>query len=105
MGRGGGDTHVMHGCTRMIIDPPRIRTMPGRGRLGFHRRSRHRVHQVRSAIWLSASLTKGKLHPTNSLSLEYTAERGYRRAAMGNVSYLLYKNCVGGGVVILLTVV
>ena len=34
--RGGGCTHIMHGCNRMTIDP-RIPTMPGRSTSGFPR--------------------------------------------------------------------
>ena len=38
---GGGCTHVMHGRSRMIIDP-RIPTLPGRSTSGFHQPGRHR---------------------------------------------------------------
>ena len=63
-GRGGGRrTHVMHGRSRMAIDP-RIRTMPGRSTSSFHRPSRHCLHQSRSAVRCSASRMKGELHST-----------------------------------------
>ena len=38
---GGGVLTVMHGRSRMTIDP-RIPTMPGRSTSGFHRTGRHR---------------------------------------------------------------
>ena len=34
-GRGGGGTHVMHGRSRMTIDPPRIPTYFGTDHVGF----------------------------------------------------------------------
>ena len=58
-------THVMHGPSRMTIDP-RIPTMPGRSTSGFHRPGRHCLHQARSAVRCSASRMKGELHPTKS---------------------------------------
>ena len=48
-GRGGGCTSVMHGRSRMTVDP-RIRTMPGRSTSGFHRPDRHCLHRARSAV-------------------------------------------------------
>ena len=59
----GGCTHVMHGRSRMTIDPS-MRTMPGRSTSGFQRRGRHYLHQPRSALRCSASRMKGELHPT-----------------------------------------
>ena len=49
MGVCEGNTHVMHGRSRMAVDP-RIATMPGRSTSGFHRPGRHCMHQVRSAV-------------------------------------------------------
>ena len=43
-GRRGGVTHVMHGRSRMTIDPC-IPTMPGRSTSIFHRPGRHCFHQ------------------------------------------------------------
>ena len=42
-GRGGGHTHVIHGRSRMTIDP-RIPTMPGRNTSGFPSPERHCMH-------------------------------------------------------------
>ena len=53
----------MHGRSRMTIDP-RIPTMPGRSTSGFHRLSRHCLHQPRSAIRYSASRMKSEQHPS-----------------------------------------
>ena len=38
--KGGKGNHVMHGRSRMTIDP-RIPAMPGRRSSGFHRPGRH----------------------------------------------------------------
>ena len=38
----GGCTHIMHGDSRMTIDP-RILTMPGRSTSGYHRPGRHLI--------------------------------------------------------------
>ena len=62
LGSGGGDTHGMHGRSRITIDP-RTPTMPGRGAgRVFHRPGRHCSHQARSAVRCSASRMKGELH-------------------------------------------
>ena len=43
---GDGRTHVMHGRSRMIMNP-RIPTMPGRSSSGFHRPGvKHCLHQA-----------------------------------------------------------
>ena len=63
---GGGSTRVMHGRSRMTIDP-RISTMPGRTTSSFHRPGRHRLHQGRSAVRYWASHMTGELHPTKNL--------------------------------------
>ena len=60
---GGGCTQVVHGRSRMTVDP-RIPTMPGRSTLGFHQTGRHCLHQARSAVRCSASRMKGELHPS-----------------------------------------
>ena len=52
-----GCTHVMHGRSRMTIDP-RIPTMPGRSTSGFHRPGRHCLHQARNAVRCWASRMK-----------------------------------------------
>ena len=49
----------------MTIDP-RIPTLPGRSKSGFHRRGRHCKHHARSAVRCSASCMKGELHPTEN---------------------------------------
>ena len=46
---GGGCTHVVHGLSRMTIDP-RAPTMPGRNTSWFYRQSSHCMHQARSAV-------------------------------------------------------
>ena len=46
----------MHSRSLKTIDP-RIPTMPGRSTSGFHRPGRFRVHQARSAVRLSASVS------------------------------------------------
>ena len=61
----GGELIIMHGRSRMNIDP-RIPTMPGRSTSGFHRPGGHRLHQSRSAVRCSASRMKGELHPTKN---------------------------------------
>ena len=48
----------MRGRSRKTIGP-RILTMPERSVSGFHRPSRHRVHQVRCTVRCSASRMKG----------------------------------------------
>ena len=63
--RGGGCTHVMHGCSRMTIDP-RSPTMPGRSTSSFHPPGRHCLHQARSAVRCWASHVKGELRPTKN---------------------------------------
>ena len=52
--------HVMHGRSRMIIDP-RIPTIPGRGTSGFYRPGRHRVNQARSTVRCLVSHLQGEL--------------------------------------------
>ena len=37
----GGELTIMHGRSRMTMDPPRIPTMLGRRTSGFHRPGRH----------------------------------------------------------------
>ena len=59
---GGDILIVMHGRSRMTIDPS-IPTMPGRSMSGFHRSCRHGRYQVRSAARCSASRMKGEPHP------------------------------------------
>ena len=46
-GKGGGGTQIMHGRSRMTIDP-RIPAMPGRSTSGFHQPGRHCLHQAQS---------------------------------------------------------
>ena len=58
---GGGGTHVMHGRSRMTIDPRIL--MPGQITLGFHRPGTHCLHQARSTVSCWASHIKGELHP------------------------------------------
>ena len=64
-GGGGGGAKLVHGRSRMAIDP-RIPTMPGRSTLGFHQPGRHCLHQARSTVRCSASRMKGELHPSNN---------------------------------------
>ena len=61
----GECTHVMHGRSRMTVDP-RIPTIPGRSTSGFHRPGRHCLHQTRSAVRCWASRMNGELHPTKN---------------------------------------
>ena len=64
--RGGvGVLIVMHGRSRVIIDP-RTSTMPGRSTSSFHRPGRYCLHQARSAVRCSASRVKGELHPAKN---------------------------------------
>ena len=63
---GGGRTPVVHGCSRMTIDP-RI-PMPGRSTPDFHQPGRHCLHQARSTVRCSASRMKGELHPSKNHS-------------------------------------
>ena len=51
---GGGGACVMHGRSRMTVDP-RIPTVPGQSTSGFHRPGRHCSHQGRSAVRCCAS--------------------------------------------------
>ena len=53
----------MRGRSRMTIDP-RIPTIPGRSRSGFHKPGGHCLHQAQSAVRYSASLMMGCLHPS-----------------------------------------
>ena len=62
----GWCTHVMHGHSRMTVDP-RIPTMPGRNTSGFSRPGRHRLHRARSAVRYWAIRMKGEPHPTLSM--------------------------------------
>ena len=62
---GGGGTHVMHGRSRVAIDP-RVPTMPGLSTSGFHRSGRHCLHQARIAVRCSPSHMMGELHPTKN---------------------------------------
>ena len=50
----GWCTHVMHGRSRVTIDP-RVPIMPGRSTSGFHRPGRHCLHQARSRQVLGES--------------------------------------------------
>ena len=59
--RGSGVLNIMHGRSRLVIDY-RIPTMPGQSTWGFHRTSRHCLHQAQSAVWRLASRNKGELH-------------------------------------------
>ena len=61
-GGGGGGTQLVHGRSRMTIDP-RILTMPGRSTSSIHQLGTQRLHQARSAVRCSVSRVKGKLHP------------------------------------------
>ena len=63
----GGYSILMHGRSRMTIDP-RSRNMPGRRTTGVHQPGRHCLHQARSAVRCSASRMKGELHPSKSRS-------------------------------------
>ena len=65
VGGGGGVLDIIHGRSRMTIDPS-IRTMPGRSMSGFRRPGRHCLHQARSAVRCSASRVKGELHRTKN---------------------------------------
>ena len=56
---------LMHGRSRMIIDPP-IPTMLGRSMSVFHRPGKHCLHQARSAVRSPASRMKGEPHPTKN---------------------------------------
>ena len=56
----GGVLHIMHGRSRMTINP-RIPIMPGRSTSGFHRPRRHCLHQARSPVRCAASRSKGEL--------------------------------------------
>ena len=69
LGGGGGRvyTHVMHGRSRMVMDP-RIPAMPGRGTSGLPRISRHCLHQARSTVRGQASCMKGDLHPNSTIN-------------------------------------
>ena len=66
-GRGGRVYSVVHGRSRMTIDP-RIPTIPGRSTLGYHQPGRHCLHQARSAVKCSASRMEGELRPSKNRS-------------------------------------
>ena len=68
-GGGGGCTQLVHGLSRMNIDP-RIPTMPGRSTSSFNQPGRHCLHQARSAVRCSASRMKGELHPSKNHSYD-----------------------------------
>ena len=60
--------HVMHGRSRMTIDP-RIPTMQERSiTSGFHRPGRHCLHRARRAVRCAAIRVKGALHPAMNRS-------------------------------------
>ena len=64
IGLGGGVLIIMHGRSRMAIDP-RLPTMPGRSTSGFHRPGADIACIKRNAPWsVRASREKGELHPT-----------------------------------------
>ena len=71
-GWGVGCVDVMHGRSRMTIDP-RIPTMPGRITLGFHRPGGHCLHQARSAVMRWASRMKGGLYPATNREADFLA--------------------------------
>ena len=62
---GRGCSNVMHGRSRMIIDP-RVPTMPRRSTSGFYGSGRRCLHQARSAVRCWTSRMEGGLHPTKS---------------------------------------
>ena len=68
--RWGGHTHVMHGRSRMTIDP-RIPTMPGRSTSGFHRPDRHwgRVMRRERVIYIPAILLAHVPKPCRGLKV------------------------------------
>ena len=74
----------MDGGSRMTIDP-RIPTMPGRSRSGFHRPGRHCSRQARRAERCPASRTRGELHPTTVRSA-FEADSGNFRVLFGNMN-------------------
>ena len=62
----GGVLDVMHGCSRMTIDP-RILAMPGWSTSGFHRPGRHCLHQAQKRREVSSeSRMKGEQHRTKN---------------------------------------
>ena len=65
-GGGGGVLDIMHGRSRMAMDP-RIPTMSGQSASGFHRSGIRRLHKARSAVRSSASRMKGKLHSSENI--------------------------------------
>ena len=62
-GGGGGTHHVMHGRSRMTIDP-RIPPMPRQSTSGFHRPGRYCLHQARSSVRCWASSMEDEPHPS-----------------------------------------
>ena len=65
-GARGGVPDIIHGSSRMTIDP-RIPAVPGRSTSGNHRPGRHCLHQaLRSTVACWASRMKGGLHPTTN---------------------------------------
>ena len=62
-GGGGGTHHVMHGRSRMTIDP-RIPPMPRHSTSGFHRPGRYCLHQARSSVRCWASSMEDEPHPS-----------------------------------------
>ena len=66
-GGGGQGTQFVHGRSRMTIDP-RIPTVSGRSRSGFHQPGRHCLRRARSAVRCSANRMKGELHPSKNRS-------------------------------------
>ena len=67
-GGGGGVLSIVHGRSRMTIDP-RIPTMTGRSTSAFHQPpGRYCSSQARSAVSCSASRTEGDLHPSKNRS-------------------------------------
>ena len=59
----GGVLIIMHGRSRMTIDP-RIPIMPGRSASGVYRPDRRRLHQAGAGVRCSARGMKGELRPT-----------------------------------------
>ena len=57
----GGGYSVVHGRSRMPIDP-RILAVPGRSTSSFHQPGGHCLNQARSAVTCSASRMKSELH-------------------------------------------
>ena len=67
VGGGGGVLDIIHGRSRMTIDP-RIPTIPGRRTLGFHPPGGHCLLALsaKGNVRCSASRMKGEQHPTEN---------------------------------------